>query len=174
MCIPACLGPACLPTCWLDVAKRSSDPPAAVRHWRARKSSGTGSCEDCRNVLWEPGPRGQYSGKFEKPGVQDEGVATWLNVVLTPDPPPAAVHQAKFRDGTVWDLYKGPAGTGACTGQYSGKIRFIEKPWVRRVQDEGGRHVAKRSSNPQQRFAMGELVKVLGRDRVGIVAGYCG
>ena len=27
-------------------------------------------------------------------------------------------------------------------GQYSGKIRFVE------VQDEGGRHVAKRSSEP--------------------------
>ena len=30
-------------------------------------------------------------------------------------------------------------------GQYSGKIRFIEKPGV---QNEGGRHVAKRSSDP--------------------------
>ena len=33
------------------------------------------------------GGRGQYSGKnrfIEKPGVQDEGVAMWLNVVLTP------------------------------------------------------------------------------------------
>ena len=29
-------------------------------------------------------------------------------------------------------------------GQYSGKFRFIEKPGV---QDEGGRHVAKRSSD---------------------------
>ena len=31
-------------------------------------------------------------------------------------------------------------------GQYSGKIRFIEKTGV---QDEGGRHVAKRSSDPR-------------------------
>ena len=49
------------------------------------------------------------------------------------------------------------SGTGPCgycrrvpwvpgpRGQYSGKIRFIEKPGV---QDEGGRHVAKRSSAP--------------------------
>ena len=40
----------------------------------------------CRRVLWLPGPRGQYSGKIrfiEKSWVQDEGVATWLNVVLT-------------------------------------------------------------------------------------------
>ena len=31
-------------------------------------------------------------------------------------------------------------------GQYSGKIRFIEKPGEH---DEGGRHVAKRSSDPR-------------------------
>ena len=36
--------------------------------------------------------------------------------------------QAKFRDRTVWGLYKGPV-----RGQYSGKIRFTEKPGV---QDE--------------------------------------
>ena len=52
-------------------------------------------------------------------------------------------------------------------GQYSGKFRFIEKPGV---QDEGGRHVAKRSSDP--RVAYPE-VNVLARDLVrgmGIVA----
>ena len=44
----------------------------------------------CRRVLWVPGPRGQYSGKncfIEKPGIQDEGVAMWLNVVLIPGQP---------------------------------------------------------------------------------------
>ena len=48
----------------------------AVCHGRARQSSGTGSCWDCRRVLWVPGPRGQYSGKIrftEKLGVKDEG-----------------------------------------------------------------------------------------------------
>ena len=51
-------------------------PLAAVRHWRARQSSGTGPCGYCRRVLWVPGPAGQYSGKIrfiEKPGVEDEG-----------------------------------------------------------------------------------------------------
>ena len=55
---------------------------------------------------------------------------------------------------------KQSSGTGPCwdsrrvlwvpgpRGQYSGKIRFIEKP---RVQDYGGRHVAKRSSNYNSR-----------------------
>ena len=38
----------------------------------------------------------------------------------------------------------------------------------------GGRHVAKCSSDSQQRYATGELVRVQGRDRVGIVVGYCG
>ena len=62
-------------------------PLAAVRHVRARHTSWTRPCGECRRVLWVPGPRGQYSGKIrfiEEPGVQDEGVAMWLNVVLTP------------------------------------------------------------------------------------------
>ena len=61
-------------------------PPAAVHLGRAGQCSGTGPCGYCRRVLWKPGPRGQYSGKMrfiEKPGVQEEGVAMWLNVVLT-------------------------------------------------------------------------------------------
>ena len=37
-------------------------PQAAVRHGRARQSSWTGPCGDCRRVPWIPGPRGQYSG----------------------------------------------------------------------------------------------------------------
>ena len=51
-------------------------PLAAVRHGRARQSSGTGPCGYCRRVLWVSGPAGQYSGKIrfiEKPGVEDEG-----------------------------------------------------------------------------------------------------
>ena len=62
-------------------------PPAAVHHGRAKQCSGTGPCGYCRRVLWVPGPRGQYSVNIrfiEKPWVQDEGVAMWLNVVLTP------------------------------------------------------------------------------------------
>ena len=53
-------------------------PPAAVRHGRARQSSGTGLCGDCRRFPWVQGPLYQYSGiiRFiDKPGVQDEGVA---------------------------------------------------------------------------------------------------
>ena len=53
-------------------------PPAAVRPGRARQSSGTGPCEDCRKVLWVADTRSQYFGnirfKFiEKPGVQGKG-----------------------------------------------------------------------------------------------------
>ena len=51
-------------------------PLAAVRQWRARQTSESGPCGDCRGVLGVPGPRGQYSGKIrfiEKRGVQDEG-----------------------------------------------------------------------------------------------------
>ena len=62
-------------------------PPVAVHHGRARQSLAMGPCGHCRRVLRVPGPVCQYSGKIrfiEKPGVQDEGVAMWLNVVLIP------------------------------------------------------------------------------------------
>ena len=62
-------------------------PPAAVHHGRARQSSRTGPCGDCRRVLWVPGPWGQYSGKIrsnENPGYKTRGVAKELNIVLTP------------------------------------------------------------------------------------------
>ena len=63
-------------------------PLAAVLYGRARQTSESGPCGDCRMVLWETGPRDQYSGKIlfiEKCGLQDElGVAILLNVVLTP------------------------------------------------------------------------------------------
>ena len=49
-------------------------------------------------------------------------------------------------------------------GQYSKKISFIEKPGV---QDEGGRHVAKRSSDPREAYPeiniqVWDLVRVVG------------
>ena len=68
--------------CWV--------PLAAVRYGRARQTTGTRPCGNCRSVMLVPGPRGQYSGKIhfiEKPAVQVEGVAMWLNVVLTPCKP---------------------------------------------------------------------------------------
>ena len=74
----------CRGSCHL--AKRISDTLAALRHWGAMQNSGTGPCVDCRRVLWVPGPRGQYSGKFrfiKKLRVQGEGFATCINVVLT-------------------------------------------------------------------------------------------
>ena len=48
--------------------------------------------------------------------------------------------------------------------QYSGKIRFIEKPGV---EDEGGRHVVKRSSDPRVahpdvKIQVRDLVRVVG------------
>ena len=87
------------------VAKRISYPQAAVRHGRARQRSRTGPCGDCRRFLWAPGPRDHYSGKIpfiEDSRIQDEGVATWLNVVSTP---PAAVGHG--RAGQI-------LGTGPC------------------------------------------------------------
>ena len=49
-------------------------------------------------------------------------------------------------------------------GRYSGKIRFIEKPWV---QDEEGRHVVNRSfdprvAHPEVKVQVRNLVRVVG------------
>ena len=80
--------------------------------------------------------------------------------------PLAAVRNGRARQSS---------GTGPCgycrrvlwvpcpVDQYSGKIRFIEKP---RVKDEGSRHVVKRSSDP--RVAHPD-VKVQVRDLVRVV-----
>ena len=76
--------------------------------------------------------------------------------------PPTAVHPGRARQCS---------GTGPCGycrrvlwGPYSGKIRFIEKPGV---QDEGVRHVAKRSSDPRVAYPevnvqVRDLVRVVG------------
>ena len=75
-------------------------PLAAVRHGRARQTSESGPCGDCRGVLGVPGPRGQYSGKIrfiEKRGYKTRGVARLLNIVLTPGKPTL---KSNFRDGT--------------------------------------------------------------------------
>ena len=81
--------------------------------------------------------------------------------------PPATVHHGRARQNS---------GTGSCgccrrvlwvpgrAGQYSGKIRFIEKL---RVQDEWGRHVVKRSSvprvaHPEVKVQIRDLVRVVG------------
>ena len=50
-------------------------PHAAVRHGRARQSSGRGQYGDCIRVLWISGLWDQYLGKLRfigKPGVQDK------------------------------------------------------------------------------------------------------
>ena len=50
---------------------------AGVHHGRARQTSESGPCGDCRRVLWVPGPWGRYSGNvrfIEKRWVQVEGV----------------------------------------------------------------------------------------------------
>ena len=70
--------------------------------------------------------------------------------------------QVKFRDGTVWVLKKGLVATGP-GGSIFGENSFYREPGV---QDEGGRHVVKGSSDP--RVAHPE-VKVQVRDLVRVV-----
>ena len=64
--------------------------------------------------------------------------------------------------GRYWDCRKMLWVAGPW-GQYSGKIRFIEK---RGMQDEGGRHVSQRRSDPRQAYPE---VKLQGRDLVRVM-----
>ena len=58
-------GPSCLVVCVVArFVRQGAGTPAAVRHGRARQTSGTEPCEDYRRVMWLPGPRGQYSVKI--------------------------------------------------------------------------------------------------------------
>ena len=90
--------------------------------------------------------------------------------------PPAVVHPGRARQ------YSGTGPCGYCRrvlwvpsprGQYSRQIRFIEKSGV---QDEGGRHVAKRSSdlrevNVQLRdLVRGKFVLSIGQAKSSIPA----
>ena len=110
----------------MDTGDLCRVPPAAVHTGRTRQCSGTGPCGYCRMVLWVPGPRGQYSGKFvlsRNPGYKTRGLAMWLNVVLTLGSLPRSQCS-----GTGPSASRGyccplcPAGV-----QYSGKIRFIDR-----------------------------------------------
>ena len=98
-------------------------PLAAVRHGRARQTSESGPCGDCRRGLWVPGPRGQYSGKIrfiEKRGVQVEGVAKLLNIVLR-----QAYPEVKLQGRDLVSCgYCCPFC--AARGRYPRKIRFIK------------------------------------------------
>ena len=104
-----------------------------------------------KNVFW-------YSEKIRF--IEPQGINGHRRAV--PGPPSSGTYresQVMFRDWTVW-YCRTVLWVSDPRGQYSGKFRFIEKPGV---QDEGGRHVAKRSSDP--RVAYSE-VNVLARDLV--------
>ena len=175
---------------------------AAVRHGRARQSSGRGQCGDCIRVLWVSSLWDQYSEKLRfigKPGVQDkEG----HHVAKRSSDPRVTNPEVKVQ---VQDLTRAVgiaapfAPRGSVRGKNSfyrdlgdklaqetcalcpllryvtvepGKIqgrdrmgfsirkknRFIEKP--------GGRHEAKRSSDPKVAYTE---VKVQVRDIVWVV-----
>ena len=121
-----------------DAGVATSDPLAAVRHGRAMQSSGV----DCRRVLWVPGPRGQYSGKIrfiKKPGVQDEGFDTCLNVILgNATGEPGKIHG---QDGV---------GIAEASCGYRARGVSIRGKFVlsRNLKYEEDRHVSKRSSDP--------------------------
>ena len=126
--------------------------PAAVCHLRARQRSGTVPYGDCRRVRW-----GQYSEKIrfiEKSGVQDEGFSMWPNYSSECPPGSLPLSQSLGTGPSVncgyccplcrtRGRYPGhfrfiePQGVNGhmrpvpvLRGQYSGKIRSIEKLWV--------------------------------------------
>ena len=62
-------------------------PQASARHGRARHSSGTGPCGDCRMSCVYLARGVSIRGKFvlsRNPEYKTRGVDMWLNVVLTP------------------------------------------------------------------------------------------
>ena len=119
-----------------------SGAPATVRHGRIKQSSGTGSC----------------TGKFaQKTYAAQETCAMCLQQRYSTGEPGKG--QGRDRVGIVEDS----CGYRARGVSISGKIRFIETP---EVQDEGDRHVTKRSSDP--RVAYPE-VKVQIRNQVRVV-----
>ena len=143
-------------------------PPAAARHGRARQSSGTGPCGDCRGVLRIPGPWGQYSGKIrfiEKPVVQDYGRR---HVAKRSSDPRVAYPEVKIQ---VQDLEMRAMGIVAPFAPRGVSIR--EK---NRLSSPGGGEWAQETCAgcPEQRYATGEPGKFQGRDRVGIVEGSFG
>ena len=104
----------------------ASEINAAGCHRRAKQSSGTGPCGDCRRVLCIPGPWGQYSGKklFYR---EIRSTKLWGRHVATRSSDPRVAYPCQSSGA-------GPIGArcGYCcplcpTGsQYSGRIRFIE------------------------------------------------
>ena len=120
-------------------------PPVAVRHGRARRSSGTGPCGDWRRIPWIPVTRGQYSGNIrfiEKPGVEDCGgrpVAkrssdprmhrVWVMGIVAPFVPRGVSIRGKFvlsRPGGKWPMSPVPGAPSSDT------------PWENQVKFRGG------------------------------------
>ena len=107
----------------------------------------------------------QYSGKIRL--IEPQGVNGYRRPVPGVSSAPCSgtprEGQAEFRDGPYGDCIRVLWVPGPRV-QYSGKIRFVEKPGVQVYE---GRQVAKRSSDP--RVAYPE-VKLQVRD---LVRGYC-
>ena len=75
-------------------------PLAAVRHGRARQTSESGPCGDCRRGCGYRARGVSIRGKFvlsRNVGYKSRGVAKLLNIVLTPGKPTL---KSNFRDGT--------------------------------------------------------------------------
>ena len=131
-------------------AKMSSTP------LESQANSGTGPCGDCIQVLWVPGPRGQYSGKIrfiENPGVQDEGVRRSSDTRVAYPEVKVQVRDLVRIVGIVAPFDQGD--------RYPGQILFIVPQEICAV-------------CPRQRYATVEPGKVQRRDRMGIVEGSSG
>ena len=118
-------GPSASCVCCCPLCPTGGRTPAAVRHGRARQTSGTEPCEDYRKVMWLPGPRGQYSGKIRLSrnlGYKTRG----RHMVKCSSDPRVAYPEIKLQ---VRDPVRvvGIVAPFRLTGsRYPGKIRFIE------------------------------------------------
>ena len=113
--------------------------------------------ESCRYRVREVSNRGNIV-LSRNLGCKTRGVAMWLNAwprVAYPKNSSSTGHNAScVYCYPPWEKFVTAYGdrmgiveqSWGYRGQYSGEIRFIEKPGV---QDEGSRHVAKHSSDPR-------------------------
>ena len=98
-------------------------PLVALRHGRARQTSETGPCGDCRRVLWVPGARCQYFVLWRNMGYKTRVVAMLLNIVLNPR---EAYPEVKLHGRDIVRVVGIVDPFATIKGRYPEIIRFIE------------------------------------------------
>ena len=141
--------------------------PVAVHHWRARQTSGTEPFEDYRRVMWVTGPRGQYSGK----------IRLSRNLRYQTRGRHMVKRSSDHRSGSLTRSQTSGTGPSASCGYCCHLSPHREPvPGENSFHRAPGRKWAQETCAgcSKQRNIPGEPGKLQGRDRVGIVEGFCG